>query len=165
MKKIKVNLDNIDKAIKEVKKYQKEVDRKTAQFIQMLTDEGFDILVTQVASLAFDTGELMSSIGTIMYVEENRGVIFSSSPHAVFVEFGAGVRKNAAGSYPGSWPKDLGGIGSYGKGQGRLNGWYYYSERTGKVEWTTGITSRPVFYNTLKELSEIAASVAKEVFK
>ena len=100
-----------------------------------------------------------------MYVEENKGVIFANGPYVAFVEFGTGVTYNDPGSYPGKKPDGIAEIGEYGQGKGKQPYWVYFSEMHGKVMATAGMPAHPFMYNTLQELGEKAAQVAKEVFK
>ena len=157
MKKIRFTLDTVDNAIREVKAYRKEFEQKVTRFINTLTEHGAEIAVKQIVSLgAVYSGELASSIQTIMYVEENKGVIFTDCPYAIYVEIGTGV-VGADSPHPiKPWAYDINNHGD--------KGWVYFDETAGQFRWTKGLPSRPFMFNTIQELAKEAVNIAKEVF-
>ena len=158
--KIKVKLDDIGFAVRAVKTYQKNFERNITRVIQALVDAGYEITVRNAAMY---NAEIAASIGTVMYVEENRGIIFTNHPDAAFWEFGTGVTKNVPDKYPGERPENMQ-IGGYGKGKGNQPVWWYYDETQGIFIKTPGITAKAFMYNSLQELGEQAADIAKRVF-
>jgi len=157
VKKISFTLDTVDNAIKEVKTYKKEFLEKVDRFVKALTERGEEIAVTQIIALdAVYTGELASSIESIMYVEQHKGVIFTNCPWAAFVEFGTGV-VGADSPHPTKpWAYDINNHGD--------KGWVYFDETAGQFRWTAGMPSRPFMYNTLQDLAKEAVTIAKGVF-
>lgn len=158
MKKITMTLDasSISSAIKEIEAYKAEFQRKLTAFVQALTDRGAEIAVKQIVSLgAVETGELSSSI-QIMYVEGNKGIIFSDCPYATFVELGTGIIGAGSPHPTKPWDYDVNSHGEYG--------WLYYDEKQNRYRWTKGMPSRPFFYNTIQELYGEAGKIAKNIF-
>lgn len=157
MHKITVSLGNIDDAIKQFEEYEKKVQQNIKDFLKKLLEDGVQIAKAQIIELkAFESGELQNSLKYTLYTEGNKGVIFTDSLHACFVEFGTGVR-GAESSHPTQpWEYDTGGHGE--------NGWWYYDEKEGRCRFTKGMPSRPFMYNTAKELERTAISIAREVF-
>lgn len=157
MHKIKVTLGNIDKAIEELERYEKQVQKNIEDFIKKLLEEGVDIAKAQIIQLdAVETGEVRDSLKYTLYKEGRNGIIFTDNSHACYVEFGTGVR-GAEGSHPTMpWAYDSNGHGE--------DGWYYFDENQGRIRYTQGMPSRPFMYNTAKELEEKVVDIAREVF-
>ena len=157
MHKIIVSLGNIDDAIRQFEEYEKKVKQNIKDFLSKLLDEGVEIAKAQIIELnAVESGELQSSLKYTLYTEDNKGIIFTDSRHACFVEFGTGV-KGAGSPHPTRpWDYDT-------KGHGEV-GWWYYDEQQGRIRYTKGMPSRPFMHNTAKELERKAVSIAREVF-
>ena len=88
-----------------------------------------------------------------------------SGKDLLFIEFGAGVHYNGA---VGSSPHPLGAskgytIGSYGKGNGSKDAWYYYSD-TGEVVKSHGTQATMPVYKAGVEMRQQMLKIAKEVF-
>lgn len=126
--KMRLSTKSIDKAIKEIKAYKDEVRLKTVQLVRALAGRG----LTVVDSNKFTEGDSDAS-NTNAYVEvEERGTtavahLYLAGEDVAFIEFGAGVYYNGSvGSSPNPFGQKLGlTIGSYGKGYGKENSWYY----------------------------------------
>ena len=164
MKNIQVNIldpKSIDKAIKELNKYKKEMERKVLVLIDKMVKLGEDYAINSLAHI--DTGETLSSI--MGYRNGDKGVIVAGG-NAIWIEFGTGVRNNGnVGSSPHPKGEELGmKIGTYGKGKGaNPNGWYYLDD-DGEVKHTFGIEANMFMYKTSLELQRIYPELAKEVF-
>ena len=152
------NLDEIDRAIKEIKAYEREFLNKCGQLVEKLTEYGADVAKLQVQQLgAFDSGELMNSIEGYYSPTSQVGIIKAGAYYAVYVEFGTGVvGKQSSHPNPQGWQYD---INAHGE-----NGWVYYDDDSGQFRWTKGFKSRPFMYNTARELEKECAKIAKEVF-
>jgi len=154
-----LNTKDIDRAIREVREFKRELTGKLRLFMQRLTEDGTAIAKYQVISLgAYDTGDLAESLeGEVMYTDGgNKGIIFTSSPYAAFVEFGTGVMGQGSPHPEKPWAYD---VNEHGEA-----GWVYYDEREERFRWTKGMPSRPFMYNTAIELESRARQIAKEVF-
>ena len=153
-----LNVRDINRAIREVEKYKKEIKQKTQLLIEELTNRGVDIAKTHVRGLnAFYTGELESSINGYFSPSLGVGIIKASAWYAVYVEYGTGiVGATSPHPDPKGWQYD---INSHGE-----KGWWYFNDRDQKWHWTKGFQSRPFMYNTVKELEREVRKIAKEVF-
>ena len=157
---IKFTLDekDIDRAIKEVRQFEREFREKCNRLIEALTDEGVEIAKVQVAQLdAVFTGELMNSIEGYYSPESGIAIIKAGAMYATAVEFGTGV-VGASSPHPNpqGWQYD-----SHSHGD---EGWVYYDDDSGKFRWTKGFKSRPFMFNTARELERICKRIAEEVF-
>ena len=160
MRKITLDLStrDINRAIRDLKRYKRELNKKVSLLIKTLTDYGVDVAKAQIRELgAWYTGELESSITGYFSPTVGVGVIKAGSPYAVFVEFGTGiVGQTSPHPDPKDWQYD---INKHGE-----DGWIYFNERDSRWHWTKGFESRPFMYNTARELEKECVRIAKEVF-
>jgi len=158
--KFKINLNprEIDRLIKDIKQYKRELTEKVNLLIGELTDYGVEVAKAQVRELgAWYTGELESSITGYFSPSVGVGIIKAGAPYAVYVEFGTGVvGKSQPHPSPDDWRYD---INEHGE-----SGWWYFNDYTGHPQWTKGMPSRPFMYNTARELENACERIAREVF-
>ena len=144
-RKITVELteSGIDKAIKELEEYKKDIKRKTALLqdrvakrIEEEADKGF-------ASAVVDDlvrGGYQKPDVTVNYTTQGDiSVIVAQGEDAVWVEFGAGVYHNGnLGSSPHPRGSELGmTIGGYGQGKGKQKSWGF-KDADGTLHVTRG---------------------------
>ena len=160
MPKFKINLNprEIDRLIKDIKQYKRELTEKVNLLIGELTDYGVEVAKAQVRELgAWYTGELESSIEGYFSPSVGVGIIKAGAPYAVYVEFGTGiVGKSQPHPSPDDWRYD---INEHGE-----SGWWYFNDYTGHPQWTKGMPSRPFMYNTARKLENDCRIIAREVF-
>lgn len=160
MPKFKINLNprEIDRLIKDIKQYKRELTEKVNLLIGELTDYGVQVAKAQVRELgAWYTGELESSIEGYFSPSVGVGIIKAGAPYAVYVEFGTGiVGKSQPHPSPDDWRYD---INEHGE-----SGWWYFNDNTGRMQWTKGMPSRPFMYNTARKLENDCRIIAREVF-
>ena len=160
MPKFKINLNprEIDRLIKDIKQYKRELTEKVNLLIGELTDYGVEVAKAQVRELgAWYTGELESSIEGYFSPSVGVGIIKAGAPYAVYVEFGTGiVGKGQPHPSPDGWQYD---INDHGE-----SGWWYFNDNTGHMQWTKGMPSRPFMYNTARKLENDCRIIAREVF-
>jgi len=163
MKTIKFNLSqkSIQNAIKQLKQYKVDLNRKCQLLIEALTAKGIDIAKFNVQNLgAFYTGELEGSIDGYYSPSLGVGIIYAGSWYAMYVEFGSGIRGQEA-QHP--MAGELGYV--YDVNNHGEDGWVYFNDRDGQYHWTDGMPSRPFMYDTVRELDAICEKVAKVVFR
>ena len=154
----KLELEDIDRAIKELKQFKREFLAKCDRLIEALTDRGVEVAKLQVAQLdAVYTGELMNSIEGYYSPTYNVGIIKAGAYYAAYVEFGTGVvGKGSSHPNPQGWRYDINGHGD--------EGWVYYDDDSGEFKWTRGFKSRPFMYNTARQLERECKKIAEGVF-
>lgn len=163
---IKMDLSpqSIDKAINEVKQYRKWVQEKTNQLAERLAMIGI-----KEASIRFNGAFIDSAVGndTQLSVERtaNGYEVVARGTQVWFIEFGTGVYYNGSEPYPNppGRPEGVGGIGSYGKGKGNNDFWYYKDE-DGKHRTHGMPAAMPMYYATV-EMENNIRRIAREVFK
>lgn len=170
-RKITVELteSGIDKAIKELEEYKKDIKRKTsllqdkiAKRIEEEADKGF-------ASAVVDDlvrGGYQKPDVTVNYtMRGDISVVVAQGEDAVWVEFGAGVYHNGnLGSSPHPRGSELGmTIGGYGQGKGKQKSWGF-KDADGTLHVTRGTPAQmPLEKAVLSVLDELP-QMAKEVF-
>lgn len=170
-RKITVELteSGIDKAIKELEEYKKDIKRKTAilqdriaKRIEEEADKGF-------ASAVVDDlvrGGYQKPDVTVNYTTRGDiSVVVAQGEDAVWVEFGAGVYHNGnLGSSPHPRGSELGmTIGGYGQGKGKQKSWGF-KDADGTLHVTRGTPAQmPLEKAVLSVLDELP-QMAKEVF-
>lgn len=160
MPKISIGLDSesINKALKEIKAYQKKVENAGPELVKRLTEEGTQQAKEMAMYMnAYDSGELVN--GIVGSYQGNSGLIESTAPHSGYVEFGTGIKgKENQHPNPGlaNWKYD---VNEHGEA-----GWWYWGD-DGQWHWTKGMPSRPYMYDTATILKQSVPYVAEEVLK
>lgn len=166
---IELTESGIDKAIKELEEYKKDIKKKTALLqdriakrIEEEADKGF-------ASAVVDDlvrGGYQKPDVTVNYTTKGDiSVVVAQGEDAVWVEFGAGVYHNGnLGSSPHPRGSELGmTIGGYGQGKGKQKSWGFKDEE-GTLHVTRGTPAQmPLEKAVLSVLDELPQMV-KEVF-
>ena len=157
-----LNVQDINKAIRELEEYRKDLIRKCNELIQQLTEYGYEFAKFEVLRLgAFDTGNLADSIQGYFDPDIGIGFIRAEAWYAVYVEYGTGVvgANNAHPNTASGWVYDVNHHGD--------DGWVYFSARDGMCQfhWTKGQPSRPFMYNTYRELQQKAQEIARSIFQ
>ena len=155
-------------AIRRLNEYQKEVETKTMELAQRLTDLGAEIARIKIVEMgAYYSGELLSGVSGYFSPTLNTGFVRVTSDHAAFVEFGTGVKGQASphtnGEYlsKAAWKYAVGGK-IFTTQDGRV-GWIYPTD-DGGFRFTEGMESRPFMYQTALEIQREFPRIAQEVF-
>ena len=150
---------SVTKAIRDLDAYKKEFQRKWNALMKRLTEEGAEIARTKVVQLdAVMFGDLVNSIDGVYDPATGIGIIRAGAPHAVFVEFGTGVKgQNTPHPEPDGWKYD---VNQHGE-----EGWWYWGEWDSNWHWTQGMPSRPFMWETSKELPLLFDKLVREVFR
>lgn len=163
----------IDRAIREIKEFKKQLQEGMRELCEMLLEDGVFHARVEISRLrAVDTGALMASIGHGAYDPESRtGIIYAGSYYAFFVEFGTGIvgeNKPHPGLGTGEI-KDFGVIGQNGTVYTKYDtndhgekGWWYRPVGGTKSKWTKGMPARPFMYNTGLFLEDFAKKYGAE---
>lgn len=162
---IKVNpldTDSIERAIKELKEQQLQLNKKAESLVRLLTQLGLE----KARDLCpVDTGVAQNSI--IAYMDEADGTgIIRAGGYCKYIEFGTGV-KGKNGQHPSpeymavmQWAYNVGAF-IFTTKDGR-EGWFYPAD-DGSYRFTQGMPSRPFMYETAEYLKKEAKRMAREV--
>lgn len=155
---LKLNEASIAQAIKEVRAYQKKVERLADTLTHRLTEQGVSLAQLNASYMnIYDTGELMRGIES--QYKGKVGFVVSTATHSIFCEFGTGI-VGAENPHPevaiAGWRYDVNNHGELG--------WWYIG-RDGQAHWTKGMPSRPYMYDTAQMLRQMVVPMAKEAIK
>lgn len=170
-----LSVSEIDRAIKELREYQKSLDKKCEQLCFELCKAGMPIARSYIGESGFGRYIRLSSEITpekagckaILIMEDSQKIVSKwqnldgiqrkeISP-ALMLEFGAGLPAQNPANIPGV------GTGTYGT-HGNEPGWWYM-DLQGDWHYSSGTSPKMPMYNAGKELRNKVLKIAKEVFK
>ncbi len=167
-KKINISLSqrSIQNAINEVRKYQRELIDKNEVFVRRLAELGIPIIDQNIADAEGDSDKNHNTyikINSFGSYSEAKLVVEGSE--LLYIEFGSGIHYNgSAGTSPHPKGEEFGyTIGSYGKGQGSKDFWFYYAD-TGEAVMSHGTQSTMPVYKASMEIIQNIRRIAREVF-
>ena len=157
----------LDKAIQQIRQYQNSLNDKCAEFVRRLAEVGIPVIDENIAAAQGDSDKghntyiKINSFGSYSQAE-----LIVESNSILWIEFGAGVHFNGhLGSSPHPKGEELGyTIGSYGKGQGKNDFWFYYAD-SGEAVMSHGTQATMPVYKAGLEIKRQVLKIAKEVFE
>lgn len=172
-----LSVREVQAAIKELKAYQNDLNRKCQLLCDKLCAEGIQVAQIHIGSSGFEKyihlGSEISSekagCRAILYMEDTtkiksewqtkEGVRNAEISPVAMIEFGSGLKAENPANIPGV------GTGTFPGGKhGSEPGWYYM-DLEGNWHYSTGVSPKMPMYYVGKELREKVVDVAKEVFK
>ena len=171
MKRINISLTkkgSIERAIKELEQYKRDLNRKTELFVEELARIGVNIAMMTLAT----KGSGDSPRGADFAVEINndgeavKGMITVSSSSILMWEFGAGIKFNGMTS-PNPKADEFGmGPGTY-PGQTHVPdpGYWFYYDENGNSHYSVGTEATMPMYSASLEMIDNIYRIAKEVFQ
>lgn len=159
---------SIRNAINKLKKEKDELQRKTSIFVQRLAEVGIKV-IEATGPGAGDSD--FSDLQTYVEVSTNNSTVtaklYLKGKDVTFIEFGAGVFYNGN---PGGSPNPQGTkvnppmtIGSFGKGHGLEDSWWYKDD-SGQWHESHGTQATMPMYRAEQEIIKKFQDVAQEVF-
>ena len=168
-KKISISLSSksIQNAIKEIEAYRKQFIDRNELFVRRLAEVGIPVIDQNIAAAQGDSEKNHNT-----YIKINSFGCYSEAKLVVegsdllYIEFGAGIHHNgSAGASPHPKGKEFGyTIGSYGKGQGKNDFWFYYAD-TGEAVMSHGTEATMPVFRASQEIIQNIRRIAKEVFE
>ncbi len=167
-KKISISLSSksIQNAIKEIEAYKRQLIDKNELFVRRLAELGIPVIDQNIAAAQGDSDKSHNTyikINSFGSYSEAKLVVEGSD--LLFIEFGSGIHYNdSAGTSPHPKGEEFGyTIGSYGKGQGKNDFWFYYAD-TGEAVMSHGTEATMPVYRASQEIIQNIRRIAKEVF-
>lgn len=157
--KIKVRLGDTTGAVKELEGYKRKAADIGAALAKRLAEIG-----AQEASIRFTTA-IYDGANDVEVSAEPTATgwkIVARGQAVCFIEFGSGVYHNSSEPYPNPRPSGIVGIGEYGQGKGKRQGWGYYDE-SGKLVLTKGNPAAMPLYYASQEMQRQVVKIAREV--
>ena len=165
------DIDSIDKAIRQLDHYSKDLERKANLLCEKLANIGYEVAF-QIMGEHVYSGETISSL-QVQEVGKGQFVILAGSVALLFFEFGAGVNGAGhplAGDFgmgPGTYPGQKHAFDPYG--------WWYPTDdsslaiSTNKdgIMWSHSKGNPPYMpmYNASRKIREDLLRIAQEVFR
>lgn len=166
---ITLNSNSIQKAIDELRDYERDLGRKTNLLRERIAEVIRNQAANGFAASGIDDrlngGMRKANVSVTVDTSDGVSVVLASGDDAVWIEFGAGVYHNGgAGSSPNPLGAALGyTIGGYGKGHGKRSVWGYY-DQGGNLVLTHGTPATMPMYNAVQAVCASYVQIAKEVF-
>lgn len=172
-----LSVKEVQAAIKEIRAYQNDLNRKCEELCFRLCAEGMPIARAYIGESGLGKYIRLSSEITpekagckaIIIMEDTtkiksewqtkEGVRSAEVSPMLMLEFGSGLKAENPANIPGV------GTGTFPGGKhGNEPGWYYM-DLEGNWHYSTGVSPKMPMYYTAKELREKVATIAREVFK
>lgn len=166
--KMRLSSASINETIKQLLEYKDELRLKSSIFVQRLAELGLKVVEQRKTSFRGDSDG--NDLNTYIWLDEDDSKVTAtlvlSGKDVAFIEFGSGVHYNSpAGTSLHPKGGELGmTIGSYGKGQGANDHWFYFNEELGKVSISYGTRAAMPMNGADEEIRSQFISVAREVF-
>ena len=171
--KIKCTIGTLRKAVEELERYQKELDRKVRLMMEKLAEVGIEEAEVRFGRAIYDGTNDVKVDKSPVWISKNRLAISAKGDSITFIEFGSGIHY-AGESHPkaGEFGFDRGG---YGHHLGKLDSWRYKGDpgtngevitegrHKGEVK-THGNPANRALYDSAKEMREKITKIAEEVF-
>lgn len=177
-KKISFSLSpsSIQAAIKEVKAYQSDLNRKCEELCRRLTGDGIAIAQAHIGSSGFgkyihlgsEITPQQAGCKAVFYMEDSskivsqwqtlEGVKSADISPGLMIEFGSGLKAENPANLPGV------GTGTFPGGTHGGESSWSYMDLDGNWHMSTGTSPRMPMYYAGKELRDKVVAVAKEVF-
>ena len=156
----KLDEQDINRAIKELKQYKQNFLEREKRLIEGLAEIGL-----KEASVRFTTAmyDGINDVSVKLDETKNGYIIVAEGNAVAFIEFGAGVYHNTSEPYPNPRPDGIVGIGEYGKGKGKQKAWGYLDENNELVITRGNPAAMPMWYAS-EEIKNSVLRVVKEVF-
>lgn len=167
-KKIRISLSekSIRNSINEIEVYKRQFIERNEVFVRRLAELGIPVIDQNIAAAQGDSDKSHNTyikINSFGSYSEAKLVVEGKS--ILFIEFGAGIRYNgSSGTSPHPKGEELGyTIGSYGKGQGSKDFWFYYAD-TGESVMSHGTEATMPVFRASQEIIQNIRIIAREVF-
>jgi hypothetical protein len=163
-----LDLNDIARAIKELKAYKQDFLRKEKELLKGLVELGLNEASVRFTTAAYDG---INDVSVRLDGGGTRYIIEAKGEAVAFIEFGTGVYYNPSEPYPEPRPDGIVGIGEYGEGYGKRKAWGYEGEpgTNGKVNDKGIVITRgnpaamPMWYAS-EEMRNSVTKLVKEVY-
>lgn len=160
---MKITIDltekSINDAIIKIKAYEIRLKQKMDRIVSELARVGLGEASVRFTTAMYDgTNDVQVRVDPI----DGGYAIVAKGEVVCFIEFGTGVYHNPSEPYPLPRPDGVVGIGEYGDGRGKGQGWVFGEK--GDTTFTRGSpAAMPMWYAT-EEMRRQVMAIAREVF-
>lgn len=160
-----IKVRGLGKALKIVRQEGELAEERKQLFLMRMADEFRNAARIHFNALPWQF--MMDNPAPITVGVEREGdgyAVYAQGEQVAFIEFGTGVYYNGSESYLLKRPKEIAGIGEFGKHKGMQNTWGYYSEN-GNLQLTHGNPPANAMYYASEDVRSKIMEIAEEVFK
>ena len=156
------DMKSIDKALKQIREYEREFEAKEREFVKRLAEIG-----VSVASTGFQLADYDGEKDVVVSMNQNgtEATVIASGETVGFIEFGTGVLNPewSGSAETGHKPPAH---GTYGKGLGKNpHGWYFKQGEGTKARHTFGNAPAEAMLTARDKMIEQVTRIAREVWK
>lgn len=166
---IKIELDSnsIDKAIKELQEYKKDITQKLNVFVSELLNQGVEVARARLMSTSGDSTQGVIGFGVNTQGDIVSATIELSGADALFIEFGAGIALNTGAQHPKAGEFGFG-VGTYPSKHPpnkAMNPGYWYYREDGELIRSIGTQASMPIYYAAETMRNNAIKTASEIFR
>ena len=159
--KMRLSVASINNAIRELNDYAKWIEIKTKELIERVALVGAKEASMWFSSAIYDG---VNDVHVTVGAEGDKWVIKANGQAVCFLEYGAGRYFNPSGHIH---PKDkivsgVVGIGEYGQGKGKRQGWVFYGDDG--ATFTRGNPPTAAMWRASEKMRNDLAQIARDVF-
>ena len=162
----KLSADSVASARQQIIDRKQWLIDKNAEFVKKLAEYGIPTVESRIeASRGDSSKEHYTHVEIVSFQAYAKATLVVEGRDILFIEYGAGIHYNGvAGSSPNPVGADKGYyIGSYGKGYGKKDFWFY-RDGTGALQKSYGTEATMPVYEAYKDIKHNVLKIAKEVF-
>lgn len=162
---IELSQKSIQDAIKQIEAYKNTLNVKVREFVRRLAEAGIPVIEQNMNTEGDSSTEHNVYVDLNSFGSYSRATLVLQGRDILFIEFGAGVHYNGAvGSSAYEKGAELGyTIGSYGKGHGAEDYWWYVDD-SGAPRMSHGTKASMPMYKADMEIIKRFKAIAVEVF-
>lgn len=171
---------DIDKAVKALKQYKQTLMSRSEIFVRRLAEIGIPVIDARITHAQGDSDPShYSYIKVLSFGDYSEATLVVEGRDLLFLEFGAGAHFNGAAGTSKRPKEDYSGdsydyhitggeelgytIGSYGKGQGKNDFWFYKADN-GDIIMSHGTEAVMPLYHASIEIINHIEQIAREVY-
>lgn len=164
--KMSLSQSSIRQAIDELNQYKESLKSKNDLFVRRLAEVGIPVIDQRISAAKGDSDKNHNTyIKLNSFGDYSQAELIVEGRQILFIEFGSGIFHNTpAGTSPHPKGEEFGyTIGSYGKGHGKDEFWYYQAD-TGEYVRSYGTQATMPVYSASVEIRARIQEIAREVF-
>lgn len=162
----KLSVDSVKEARQQLTEAKQWLIDKNVEFVKKLAEIGIPVIERKIGESQGDSSpEHYTHVEINSFQTYAKAELIVEGRDILYIEFGSGIHYNgAAGSSPHPLGVEKGyTIGSYGKGLGK-NDYWFYRDGTGALHKSYGTQATMPVYSAYLEIKDRVLQVAKEVF-
>lgn len=158
---VSITLTGLKECQQFIDNYAKTFPQKMELFLENLMNAGIPVVDMNMNTAGDSSPQYSTRVEVTNNGDSMSATLWVSGVDLAFIEFGAGIYYNGGGEHPKASEFGVG-IGTYGKGQGKKKGWYYYDD--GVKTFSRGTKMNMPVFKASEEMINRFHEIAKESF-